>query len=125
MKSKVELLAHYAEKSPKKFMQIDCWNLGRGRGDYFMQTDDDGHCIHWLFKEELMGGSDVRVFIPEGITCKAAADLLQKVVDSLRENQADLVYRVPEESVPPEEALKQAAELVERERRRAEDECPW
>jgi hypothetical protein len=87
MSSKVDLLAHYADREPCEFVQIDCWRYGkegvvRGVGitDTLGATDDDGDCLNGGVVTELMSGSDVRILIPPRISSADAIALLRKAI---------------------------------------------
>jgi hypothetical protein len=89
MKTKAELLSHYARKEPRAFRQFDgflnCW------GDDLLHADDDGDALTGGATWELMNTDvGVRVLIPAGTTSADARRLLRKIID-LIERSEDIV----------------------------------
>lgn len=77
-------LAHYSEKEPKEFLQIDGWNLPDG-GDDVMIPNKDGDVLTEQRTIELMKGAYVRVMIPadEDVNPHTAARLLRMIADHI------------------------------------------
>jgi hypothetical protein len=78
LKTKEELLAHYAEKDPKQFFQID-GVADMPPGD-IVSVDDDGDAITGGLTHELMGCGHVRVLIPIEAKKADAIRLLRKAL---------------------------------------------
>jgi hypothetical protein len=72
---KKALLAHYAERQPKPFIQFDGWL----DADEVMGRDADGQGVTGSYTWELMNASDVRVLIPKATTREQALVLLRKI----------------------------------------------
>ena len=118
MKSKAELLAHYAQKFPNTFCQLDAFEWTPGEE----HTDADGDAMFQGFTDELMDGAAVRVLIPEGFSAQAAARLLRKITrwiergdDSFLANKTE-----PAPEGEPIEALAAAIDLVRQKQVKAE-----
>ena len=79
--SKEGLLAHYATREPKPFVQIDGW-IG---GDDVIVTDDDGLGMTFGFTTELMNGSAVRLLIKPDSDPRKIVGLLQRVIEEVEE----------------------------------------
>ena len=110
MKTKAELLAHYAQKFPNTFCQIDAFEWTPGEH----LADEDGDAMFKGFTDELMNGAAVRVLIPEGFSAQAAARLLRKITRWI-ETQDDSVLVNESEPAPegePTDALAAAIDLV-------------
>jgi len=88
LKTKRELMEHYATKEPMPFEQWDGFDM-EDVDDYVMQSDQDGHCIMTCLTNELMTTRPaVRVLIPvggAGVSAATAATLLRKIADSIEE----------------------------------------
>ena len=124
MKTKAELLAHYAQKFPNTFCQIDAFETIHGD----MLADEDGDAMFQTFTDELMNGAAVRVLIPEGSSAKAAARLLRKITRWIeREDESFLANKTETEPEgEPADALALAIDLVRQKQAKAEStELPF
>jgi len=77
MKTKKDLLVHYARREPKAFTQIDIHMPDPDNAA--MPPDADGDWISIKDTEELMRGAYVRALIVEGADPKAVARQLRKM----------------------------------------------
>ena len=123
MKTKAELLAHYAQKSPSTFCQIDAFEWLPW--DEF--ADKDGDAMFRTFTDELMDGAAVRVLIPEGFSAQAAARLLRKIARRIkREDESFLVNKTePAPEGGPANALAAAIDLVQRKQAESDSDAPF
>ncbi len=90
-RSKEGLLAHYATREPKDFVQIDGWCSGKWTGDSVIVTGNDGRGMTSTLTTELMNGADVRLLIkPDSDPTEIVALLHDaiKSIESLPENIA-------------------------------------
>jgi hypothetical protein len=81
MKTKDELLAHYAKREPKQFVQYDGW--ADCEGDAVLDSGDgSGYGMATGITHELMRGSNVvRVLIPPDTAPADAVTLLRRIAD--------------------------------------------
>ena len=77
MKTKEDLLAHYARREPKAFTQIDVHMPDPDNAA--MPPDADGDWMSIKDTEELMQGAYVRALVVEGADPKAVARHLRKM----------------------------------------------
>jgi hypothetical protein len=87
LKTKRELLEHYATKKPTPFKQWDGFDLGDNIDDC-MHSDKDGHCIMIGLTTELMTSKpEVRVLVPAGagVSAATAATLLRKIANLIEQ----------------------------------------
>ncbi len=76
-------LAHYAQREPKHFLQLDCAYMPEG-GDSIMRPDEDGDCMTAGGTVELMYGATVRVLIPHDTDPVIAVRQLKKLAKWLK-----------------------------------------
>ncbi len=93
MKTKTELLSHYAKKDPRAFRQFDGFQVGSG--DDVMRPDDDGDCLMGASTCELMTGADVRVLIPADTASADAITLLRKIITWIERDGGFQAVNVP------------------------------
>ena len=93
MKNKIfcDKLAHYANREPKNFLQMDGFYMPEG-GDSDMHPDKDGDVLEASSTVELMLGSSVRVLIPYDTDLKAALRQMKKLTKWLK-HRPDLIER--------------------------------
>lgn len=77
MKTKKELLNHYATREPKEFYQFDGFDEPTGVVDD--APDDDGDELWCRRTYELMCSATVRILIPVGTSKKDAVRILRKL----------------------------------------------
>jgi hypothetical protein len=90
-----EKIAHYAQRRPKHFLQID-GIFAAGRYDEQTPIDIEGDFIEASKTVELMNGSDVRVLIPDGTNPKVAIRHLKKMAKLLKVNPKLMDYAKPD-----------------------------
>ena len=83
---KALLLAHYAEKEPTDFEQIDCHHRSGAIVDAFPECrhdayDADGDTFDFGATTELMNGADVRILVRRDTPLEVATRLLRKAAD--------------------------------------------
>ena len=113
MDMKANLLAHYARKKPKRFVQIDA--DGKAGMDSWAAdiADGDGVALYLSHTTELMHGLDTRVLIPLGTEPAAAVLMLRKIADWLEHDGESLMKDEGQEtSLAPAEALRWAGIIV-------------
>jgi hypothetical protein len=74
-----QLLAHYADKDPRMFVQFDAFDPPTCPFDGF--ADEDGQEFFVRVTHELMHGATVRVLVPPGTDPSVARQLLVKIAD--------------------------------------------
>ncbi len=96
---KSQRLAHYLEREPVLFHQIDGFNPPSCPvPDTYDDDGDELFCGHTY--ELMSGGPAVRVLITDGTDREVAVRLLRKMVDWL-EREPDLVYGAPDDPDVP------------------------
>jgi hypothetical protein len=80
MKTKDELLRHYAARTPKRFVQVDGFYWPGG--DMF--ADKDGFAIFGSETWELMVGADVRILIDPEADPSTVYGLIKRAADNVR-----------------------------------------
>jgi hypothetical protein len=93
-----EKLAHYAQRKPSHFLQLDGFYLPNG-GDDFMQPDEDGDCLHGSGTVELMTGTpSVRVLVTFGTDRHVAVRQLKKLAKWLKKHPDLMEYAKPKQA---------------------------
>ena len=90
-RSKEGLLAHYATREPKSFIQFDGWYGGKWQGDSVINTDEAGRSMISGLTTELMNGADMRLLIkPDSDPTEIVALLHNAIasIESMPENIA-------------------------------------
>ncbi len=105
-----ECLAHYAQREPKHFVQLDCRYMPDD-GDDVMHMDENGDCATVSNTVELMRGATVRVLIPHDTDPVIAARQLKRLAKWL--NREPMLMK------------KMMAQRVECERKSREKEELW
>ena len=97
-------LAHYATRDPKRFLQMDGFQV-KGDGDDIMRPDKDGDCLFSIGTTELMAGATVRVLIPEETDPKVAIRHLKKFTKWLKKSPdlMDFAKPVKKDEIDPED----------------------
>jgi hypothetical protein len=90
-----EKIAHYAQREPKHFLQID-GIFAAGRYDEQTPIDLEGDFLDACRTVELMHGSNVRVLIPQGTHPKVAIRQLKKMAKLLQTKPELMNYALPE-----------------------------
>ncbi len=90
-----EKLAHYATRTPKRFLQLDGHYMPHG-GDSVMHPDEDGDVFMALGTVELMHGSTVRVLIPHDADPKVVTRELKKMAKWFKHNPQLLEQVAPD-----------------------------
>ena len=79
--SKEGLLAHYATREPKSFVQFDGWYGGKWAGDSVIATDETGRSMTSGLTTELMCGADMRLLIEPGAAPNEIVALLNQAAE--------------------------------------------